>query len=70
MTVEITIQGFKLSNIFLAPPHICKSHNLREGTFGIICLAEILDIHKPATIGKQLSVKVYDLLLEKGLIIG
>jgi hypothetical protein len=35
-----------------------------------MCLAEILDIHKPTKIGKTKSVKVYDLLLKKGLVIG
>ena len=53
-----------------APSHICKGLNLRKGTFWIICLAEILDINKPPKIGKTKSVKVYDLLLEKGLVIG
>ena len=53
-----------------APEHVCKGLNLRKGTFWIMCLAEILDIHKPQKKGKTRSVKVYDLLLEKGLIIG
>ena len=53
-----------------APSHICKGLNLRKGTFWIMCLSEILDIHKPKKIGKTKSVKVYDLLLEKGLVIG
>ena len=35
-----------------------------------MCLAEILDIHNPIKIGKTKSVKIYDLLLEKGLVIG
>jgi len=53
-----------------APSHICKGLNLRKGTSWIMCLAEILDIHKPPKIGKTKSVKVYELLLEKGLVIG
>ena len=53
-----------------APSHICKGLNLRKGTSWIMCLAEILDIHKPIKIGKTKSVKVYDLLLKKGLVIG
>ena len=52
-----------------APYHICKGLDLREGTSWIICLAEILDIHKPQK-GKTKSVEVYDLLLKKGLVIG
>ena len=53
-----------------APTHICKCLSLRKGTFWIMCLAEILDIHKPSKIGKTKSVKIYDLLLEKGFVIG
>ena len=53
-----------------APTHICKGLNLREGTFWIMCLAEILDIHNPTKIGKTKSVKVYDFLLKRGLVIG
>ena len=53
-----------------APSHICKGLKLRKGTFWIICLAEILDLHKPSKIGKTNSVRLHDLLLEKGLLIG
>jgi len=35
-----------------------------------MCLAEILDLHKPPQFGKTKSVEVFDLLLEKGLVIG
>ncbi len=35
-----------------------------------MCLAEILDLYKPSKFGKTKSVEVFDLLLEKGLIIG
>ena len=34
-----------------------------------MCLSERIDIHKPPKIGKTKSVKLYDLLLEKGLVI-
>ena len=53
-----------------APIHICKALNLKKGTYWIMCIAEILDLHKPTTIGKSKSVEVYDLLLKKGLVIG
>ena len=53
-----------------APHHICKALNLRKGTSWIMCLAEILDIHRPKKLGKTKSVEVYDLLLEKGLVSG
>ena len=52
-----------------APNHICKGLNLRNGTLWIMCLAEILDIHKPPKIGKTKSVKIFDLLFEKVLVI-
>ena len=53
-----------------APTLICKGLNLRKGNSWIMCLAEICDIHNPPQIGKTKSVKVYDLLLKKGLVIG
>ena len=53
-----------------APIHICKSLNLREDTCWIMCLAEIIDLHKPSQKGKTKSVEVFDLLLKKKLVIG
>ena len=53
-----------------APSHICESLNLKKDTFCIMCLAEILDLHKPSKLGKTRSVEVFDLLLKKGLVIG
>jgi len=53
-----------------APSHICESLNLKKDTFWIMCLAEILDLHKPSKLGKTRSVEVFDLLLKKGLVIG
>ena len=53
-----------------APSHICKGLNLKKGTFWIMCLAEIIDLHKRSKIGKSKSVEVFDLLLKKGLVIG
>ena len=35
-----------------------------------MCLAQILDIHKPPKLSKTKSVEVFDLLLDKGLVIG
>ena len=72
--LETQILNLNISTDFVcfksAPTHICKGLNLREGTFWIMCLAEILDIHKPLKMGKTKSVQVYDLLLEIGLVIG
>ena len=74
LELETQIMNMNISTDFgcfkSAPAHICKVLNLRKGTFWIMCLAEILDIHKPPKIGKRKSVKLYDLLLEKGLLIG
>jgi len=53
-----------------APSHICEKLNLKKGTFWIMCLAEVLDKHKPTRFGKTKSVEVFDLLLDKGLVIG
>jgi len=53
-----------------APSHICERLNLKKDTFWIMCIAEILDLHKSPQFGKTKSVEVFDLLLEKGLVIG
>ena len=67
ININISVEvGFLKS----APSHICEGLNLKKGTFWIMCLAEILDLHKPPQFGKTKSVEVFDLLLEKGLIIG
>ena len=74
LELETQIMNINISTDFdcfkAAPNHICKGLNVRRGTFWIMCLAEILDIYKPSKKGKTRSVKVYDLLLEKGLVIG
>ena len=74
LELETQIMNMNISTDFgcfkSAPSHICKGLNLRKGTSWIMCLAEILDIHNPTKIGKTKSVIVYDLLLEKGLVIG
>ena len=74
LELETQIMNMNISTDFgcfkSAPSHICKGLNLRKGTSWIMCLAEILDIHNRTKIGKTKSVIVYDLLLEKGLVIG
>ena len=35
-----------------------------------MCLAQILDLHRPPKLGKTKSVEVFELLLEKDLVIG
>ena len=67
LNINITID---LGCIKAAPCHICERLNLKKDTFWIMCIAEILDLHRPPQFGKTKSVEVFDLLLEKGLVIG
>ena len=72
--LETQIMNMQISTNFgcfePAPFHICRGLNLRKGTFWIMCLAEILDIHTASKIDKTKSVEVFELLLKKGLVIG
>ena len=74
LELETQIMNINISIDFAflepAPIHICKSLNLREDTCWIMCLAEIIDLHKPSQKGKTKSVEVFDLLLKKKLVIG
>ena len=74
LEIETQIININISTEFgclkAAPSHICESLNLKKNTYWIMCLAEILDLHKPPKFGKTKSVEVFDLLLEKGLVIG
>ena len=74
LELETQIMNMNISTEFgcfkYAPSHICKGLNLKKDTYWIMCLAEILDLHKSANSGKTKSVEVFDLLLEKGLVIG
>ena len=74
LELETQIMNINISTDFAcfktAPSHICKALHLRKGTFWIMCLAQILDLHKPLNLGKTKSVEVFDLLLKKGLVIG
>jgi len=74
LELETQIMNINISTEFgcfkSAPSHICEGLNLKKNTYWIMCLAEILDLHKPPQFGKTKSVEVFDLLLEKGLVIG
>jgi hypothetical protein len=74
LEIETQIMNIDISTEFgcfkSAPFHICERLNLRKGTLWIMCLAEIIDIHKPITRGKSKSVEVFDLLLKRKLVIG
>jgi len=74
LELETQIMNINISTEFgcfkSAPSHICEGLNLKKDTYWIMCLAEILDLHNPPRFGKKKSVEVFDLLLEKGLVIG
>ena len=74
LELETQMMNINISTEFVcfksAPSHICERLNLKKDTFWIMCLAEILDLHKPSKFGKTKRVEVFDLLLEKGLVIG
>ena len=73
LELETQIININISTEFgflkAAPSHICEGLNLKKNTYWIMCLAEILDLHKPPKFVKTKSVEVFDLLLEKGLVI-
>jgi len=72
LDTQIINLEISLNNAFLtsAPNYICKSLNLRKGSYWITCLAEVIDKYNPPKFGKTNGAKVYDLLLKKGLVIG
>ena len=74
LELETQIMNINISTEFgcfkSAPSHICKRLDLKTDTYWIMCLAEILDLHLPTKSGKTKSVEVFDLLLEKGLVVG
>jgi len=74
LELETQIMNINISKEFgcikSAPSHICEGLNLKKNTYWIMCLAQLLDLNKPPQFGKTKSVEVFDLLLEKGLVIG
>ena len=74
LELETQIMNISISKEFgcfkSAPSHICEGLNLKKDTFWIMCLAQVLDLHKPPSFEKTKSVEGFDLLLEKGLVIG
>ena len=74
LELETQIMNINISTDFgcfkSAPSHVCECLNLKKDTYWIMCLAQLLDLHKPPQCGKTKSVEVFDLLLEKGLVIG
>ena len=74
LELETQIMNINISTEFgcfeSAPTHICEGLNLKKDTYWIMRLAEILDLHKPHQFGQTKSVEVFNLLLQKGLVIG
>ena len=74
LELETQIMNINISTEFgsfkSAPSHICERLHLKEDTYWIMCLAEILDLHRPLKSGKTKSAEVFELLLKKGLVIG
>ena len=74
LELETQIKNINISTEFScfksSASHICKGLNLKKDTYWIICLDEIIDLHKPPKFGKTKSVEVFDLLLKKGLVFG
>jgi hypothetical protein len=73
LELETQIMNIHISTEFgclkSAPSHICEGLNLKKNTYWIMCLAEIIDLHKPPKFGKTKSVEVFNLLLKKGILI-
>ncbi len=74
LELETQIMNINISSEFgcleSAPTHICEGLSLKKDTYWIMCLAEILDLHKRPKFGQTKSLEVFDLLLEKELVIG
>ena len=74
LELEAQIMNINISTEFgffkSAPSHICQKLNFLKDTSWIMCLAEMVDLHKRPKLGKTKKVEVFDLLLEKGLVIG
>ena len=74
LELETHIRNLKISNNFgfldSAPDHICNCLKLKERSYWITCLAEIIDMHQPNKTSRSRANEVYEELLQKGLLIG
>ncbi len=72
LELETQIMNINISTEFAcfksAPQKICERLNLKKDSYWIICLAEILDLHKEHKSDKTKTLEVFDLLIEKGLV--
>ena len=73
LELETQIMNFNISTDFgcfkSAPTHICEGLNLKKDTYWIMCLAEILDLHKPPQWGKRKVWRFSIYFLKKDLLL-
>ena len=71
LELETQVMNINISTDFdcfkSAPSHICKALNLRRGTYWIMCLAQILDLHKPFKVVKKKLQRYSICFLKKDL---
>jgi len=73
LELETQIMNINISTDFgcfkSAPTHICEGLNLKKDTYWIMCLAEILDLHKPPNLGKLKVWRFSIYFLKKDLLL-
>ena len=73
LELETQIMNINISTDFgcfkSAPTHICEGLNLKKDTYWIMCLAEILDLHKPPNLGKRKVWRFSIYFLKKDLLL-
>ena len=73
LELETQIMNINISTEFgcfkSAPNHICEGLNLKKDTYWIMCLAEILDLHKPPKLVKQKVWRFLICFLKKDLLL-
>ena len=53
-----------------APDHICDFLKIKRKSFWIICLGEVIDIHRSSDMPTTRGADVYHALFREGLIVG
>ena len=73
LELETQIMNINISTEFScfksAPTHIWEGLNLKKDTYWIMCLAEILDLHKPPHLGKRKVWRFSIFFLKKDLLL-
>ena len=72
--LETQIINLKISKslgcLNYAPDHICDFLKLKKKSLWIICLGEVIDIHRSSNMVTTRSTAVYHALFREGLIVG